>query len=82
MSTLDGATPLEDFHRCQHELTTAVLRLVTTEHEIATSASAASRIAGLEDQMALAARNLVNRVDDLPPRLWPPGWALDGREDA
>ena len=76
-------TRLEELRRCQHQLVASVLRLLTTEHEIALSASAASRIQAREDEVALAARNLVARIDDLEPRLRPRDWATaPGGEDA
>ncbi len=75
-------SPRENLHACREELLRAALDVLAAERMISVSASAMTRLKQAEDRQALAARNMTNCVDSLPPGQRPAGWALDGVEDA
>lgn len=58
-------------------LLTAAVDLLGTERHLADKSSAASRLTAIQDAFYVAARDLVNAMDDAPPDARPRGWALD-----
>ena len=59
-----------------------VLALLLAENSIADDPKAAAATVRSETDLELAARDLTNAIDDLPPLERPKGWTLAGQDGA
>jgi hypothetical protein len=69
-----------DLIETRERLTRAVLAMLLAERQLASEAAGVAALRKREDAVSLAARDLANRIADLPPAMRPKGWALDGDE--
>jgi hypothetical protein len=71
---------MSDLNARREVLVRAVLGMLLTERQVAAESAPPADLTKREDAVSLAARDLTNRIDDLPPSARPQGWALDGDE--
>ena len=69
------ATLAEERAHMRQALIDAALAVIITERCIGRDDKAAHAIKGLEDELELRARDLVNAVDESPLNTWPKNWA-------
>lgn len=58
----------------RQEVLRAALDVLAAEHHLADDSASVTRLQDAEDAMAIAARDLTNAIDELPPRQRPKGW--------
>lgn len=70
------ATLAEERAHMRQALIDAALAVIVTERCIGRDDKAAAAIRGLEDELELRARDLVDAVDESPLNTWPRGWKI------
>lgn len=58
----------------RHALIGIALEVLAAEHSLSDDETSTGKLLDAEERLDLAARDLTNCVDDLPPTAWPRGW--------
>jgi hypothetical protein len=72
MSSLSELIPIRE------RVVSAALKVVLFERAISDDSTSLNAVLKAEHELAIAARDLTNAIDDLPPGKHPKGWATNG----